>query len=286
MTSLGFRELCRRGGHHLKLWGPVAFLATLCLLAAFGPVWMISPDTMSPTERFEGPTPNHWLGTDEFGRDILSRLVHGARLSLTVGAGSVALATFIGVGAGLVAGYYSGWREALIMRSVDFILAFPPVLVAIFFVAFVGGSIWNVVVVIGVLFIPRFARIVHGATLVLREFEFVEAERAIGRRGVSIMLITILPSLLGLILVHMSLGLGQAILTESGLSFLGLGPPATVPSWGRSIQTGSRFIQQAIWPVLWPSVTISLTIVAVNLLADELSDRLDPRAQSLLRGTL
>jgi len=241
---------------------------------------------MSSAARFQGPSLSHWLGTDEFGRDIFSRLLHGARLSLTVGIGSAALACGFGVAGGLIAGYFGGWSESLIMRSMDFILAFPPVLLAIFTIAFVGGSVSNVVVVIGVLFVPRFARIVHGATLVLREFEFVEGERSIGRHTVGILVMTILPNLLGLVLVHVSLALGQAILTEAGLSFLGLGPPATVPSWGRSIQTGSNYIAQSIWPILGPSAAISLTIIALNVLADELSDRLDPRTRDLLAGVV
>ena len=284
MTKLDRHDLVRRVVTGLRLWAPIGFLVWLAAMAVLGPLWLPDPHAMSVAARFQGPGLEHWLGTDEFGRDLLSRLVHGARLSLTVGIASVALASAIGVTAGLVAGYFGGWREALIMRSVDFILSFPPVLLAVFTVAFVGGTAWNVAVVIGVLFIPRFARIVHGATLVLREFEFVEAERAIGRRAVGILVITILPNLVGLILVNLSLALGQAILTETGLSFLGLGPPATVPSWGRSIQTGSHYIFQSVWPVLWPSLAISLTIITLNVLADELSDRLDPRTRDLMAG--
>jgi peptide/nickel transport system permease protein len=273
-------------GAFLRLWGSIGFLGILCLIAAFGPYAVQDPLTMSPELRFQGPSLEHWLGTDEYGRDLLSRLVHGARLSLTIGAGSVALAAAIGISAGLIAGYFGGWRESLIMRAVDFILAFPPVLLAIFTVAFVGGSIWNVVAVIGVLFIPRFARIVHSATLVVSEYEFVEAERAIGRNPSGILVVTILPNLVGLILAQISLALGQAILTEAGLSFLGLGPAVSTPSWGRSIQAGSQYIEQSIWPILWPSLLISLTIVAFNVLSDELTSRLDPTSRTLAHGEL
>ncbi len=264
-----------------RVWTPMAFLALVILIAVFGPSVLSDPQEMSIQSRFAGPSLIHPLGADEFGRDILSRLASGARLSLSVGFGSAAVASLFGVMIGVIAAYFGGWIEMLAMRLVDFMLSFPPVLLAILVVAFAGGNVLTVSVTIGVLFIPRFARLVHSETLVLRKAEFVEAERAIGRSSMSIIMRTLLPNMVGLVLVQLALALGQAILTETGLSYLGLGPPASVPSWGRSIQTGSSYLRQSVLLVLWPSLAISLTLISLNLLADWLSARLDPRTRGV-----
>jgi ABC-type dipeptide/oligopeptide/nickel transport system permease subunit len=269
-----------------RLWAPMSFLALVALFAVFGPHVLQDPHMMSTQFRFAGPSLAHPLGADEFGRDILSRLASGARLSLSVGFVSVAIASFLGVMIGVVAAYFRGWVEMIAMRFVDFMLSFPPVLLAILVVAFAGANVLTVSVTIGVLFIPRFARLVHSETLVLREAEFVEAERAIGRHDVSIIIRTLLPNMVGLVLAQLALALGQAILTETGLSYLGLGPPASVPSWGRSIQTGSSYLRQSVLLVLWPSLAISLTLISLNLLADWLSAKLDPRTRSVALGRL
>ncbi len=266
-------------GRIVRVWAPLFFLALLLVFAIGGPHVLKDPQLMSIPSRFAGPSLAHPLGADEFGRDILARLASGARLSLSVGFGSAALACVLGVMIGIVAGYYRGWIEMIAMRFIDFILSYPPVLLAILVVAFAGGNIFTVSVTIGVLFIPRFARLVHSETIVLREAEFVEAERAIGRPAFSVILRTLLPNMAGLVFAQLALALGQAILTETGLSYLGLGPPASVPSWGRSIQTGSAYLRQSILLVLWPSLAISLTLISLNLVADWLTERLDPRTR-------
>jgi peptide/nickel transport system permease protein len=267
------------GRPFFRVTAPAAYLVLLALFAIAGPLFVQDPWEMSSQDRFLGPSLLHFLGTDEFGRDIFSRLVHGARLSLGIGLGSVAIATVIGTAAGLIAGYFGGWREVLVMRSVELILSYPPVLLAILIVSFAGGNVWTVTVVIGALFVPRFARLVHSQTLVLTNMEFVEADRAVGRRSWSILWAAILPNMLGLISVHVALALGQAILTETGLSYLGLGPPASIPSWGRSIQTGAAYVHQSTLLVLWPALAISLTLISLNLIGDALSERFDPRAR-------
>lgn len=264
----------------VRAWAPIGFLILVVAFALFGTLVLPDPQAMSIQSRFAGLSLAHPLGADEFGRDILSRLAFGARLSLSVGFGSVAIASLLGVMIGAVAAYLGGWVEMVAMRFIDFMLSFPPVLLAILVVAFAGGNVLTVSVTIGVLFIPRFARLVHSETLVLRRAEFVEAERAIGRPAISIIVRTLLPNMVGLVLAQLALALGQAILTETGLSYLGLGPPPSVPSWGRSIQTGSSYLRQSVLLVLWPALAISLTLISLNLLADWLTAHLDPRRRS------
>lgn len=266
-----------------RFWLPAGFVAFILLLAVLGPTFLPDPNLMSSTLRFAAPSWQHLLGADEFGRDILSRIAYGARFSLAVGFSTVAVASVVGVLIGLIAAYYGGWRETLAMRAIDFMLSFPPVLLAILVVAFAGSGIATLAVVLGVLFIPRFARLVHSEGLVLKRMEYVEAERAIGRPDLGIIVRTILPNLMGLVVAQLALALGQAILSETGLSYLGLGPPADIPTWGRSIQTGSSFLRQSVWLVVWPSLAISLTLISLNLLADWLTERLDPRS-SVRRG--
>ena len=266
-----------------RFWLPAGFVTFILLLAVLGPTFLPDPNLMSSTLRFAAPSWQHLLGADEFGRDILSRIAYGARFSLAVGFSTVAVASVVGVLIGLIAAYYGGWRETLAMRAIDFMLSFPPVLLAILVVAFAGSGIATLAVVLGVLFIPRFARLVHSEGLVLKRMEYVEAERAIGRPDLGIIVRTILPNLMGLVVAQLALALGQAILSETGLSYLGLGPPADIPTWGRSIQTGSSFLRQSVWLVVWPSLAISLTLISLNLLADWLTERLDPRS-SVRRG--
>jgi peptide/nickel transport system permease protein len=261
-----------------RFWMPAIFLVAILFLATFGPALLEDPNTMSSVLRFAGPSLLHPFGADEFGRDILSRIAFGARFSLAVGVLSTLIASTLGVVIGLSAAYFGGWRETVAMRAVDFMLSFPPVLLAIMVVAFVGGSVLSVSVTLGILFIPRFARLIHSEGLILKRMEYVEAERAIGRPDGSIIFRTILPNLAGLILAQLALALGQAILSETGLSYLGLGPPASIATWGRSIQSGSSYLRQSVWLVVWPSLAISLTLISLNLLADWLTERLDPRS--------
>jgi peptide/nickel transport system permease protein len=247
----------------MALWAPL--LATA------------DPNALDPRARAAPPSRAHLLGTDEFGRDVWSRLVFGARLTLLVGLGSVALAAAGGTLLGTVAAYARGAPETAIMRTMDGMLCFPPILLGIFVVTFLGPSLPHLILVIAVLYVPRFTRVVHASTLALREVEYVESARALGASDARVILFAILPNILAPILVQASLAAGHAILLESGLSFLGLGPPPPTPSWGRMVEQSGRFMQLSPLPLLWPSLAISLTVLAFNLLGDGLRDLLDPR---------
>ena len=257
---------------------PIFVVATVAAVAALAPV--ISrhdPEAVNPEARVAPPSWTYPLGTDEYGRDITSRLAYGARVSLVVSLSSVAIALSAGTLIGMTAGHFGGALELVLMRLVDGLLSFPPILLALFVITFLGPSLVNVILVIGLLYIPRFARIAHGATLSVRENEYVQASVALGATPARTLRLAILPNIAGPLFVQTSLGLGQAILLESGLSFLGLGAPPPTPSWGRMIEQSSRFMSLSPWPVLWPSVVVSVTVLAFNLLGDAARDLLDPR---------
>jgi peptide/nickel transport system permease protein len=261
--------------------GPVVglLIAAAALAPLLGPA---DPNALNPRAKAQPPTLVHWLGTDEFGRDLWSRLLYGARITLVVGLSSVAVAAAVGTVLGSAAAYARGPVESAIMRVMDGLLCFPPILLGIFVVTFLGPSLRNLILVIGVLYVPRFTRVVHASTLAIRELEYVESARALGASAARVVAGTILPNIVAPILVQASLAAGHAILLESGLSFLGLGPPPPTPSWGRMVEQSGRFMQLSALPLLWPSAAISLTVLAFNLLGDGLRDMLDPR---LRRGT-
>ena len=253
-------------------------VALLLLGAAFAPVLApADPNALNPRAKAQPPSLAHVLGTDEFGRDLWSRLVRGARITLVVGLSSVALAAGLGTLLGSAAAYARGPAETAVMRVMDGLLCFPPILLGIFVVTFLGPSLRNLILVIGVLYVPRFTRVVHASTLAIRELEYVESARALGASAARVVARTILPNIVAPILVQASLAAGHAILLESGLSFLGLGPPPPTPSWGRMVEQSGRFMQLSALPLLWPSAAISLTVLAFNLLGDGLRDLLDPR---------
>ena len=256
--------------------GPAVVL--LIVAAVLAPVVApADPNALNPRAKAQPPSPAHLLGTDEFGRDLWSRLVRGAQITLVVGLSSVILAAALGTLLGSAAAYARGPAEASIMRVMDGLLCFPPILLGIFVVTFLGPSLRNLILVIGVLYVPRFTRVVHASTLAIRELEYVESARALGASAIRVVVRTILPNIVAPILVQVSLAAGHAILLESGLSFLGLGPPPPTPSWGRMVEQSGRFMQLSALPLLWPSAAISLTVLAFNLLGDGLRDLLDPR---------
>jgi peptide/nickel transport system permease protein len=264
-----------------RVVGPAVFLAVVAALSLLAP--LIAPHDpleMRPPRALQGPGPEFLLGTDEYGRDILSRLLYGGRVSLAVAVGSILVAGVVGVALGLAGGYYGGIWEALTMRTADLLLSIPPILLAIATVAFLGSNLANLILVIGLLYVPRFARVVHGSTLAVKQREFVEAARVVGARDLRILLTAILPNILAPIIVQASVSLGFAILLESGLSFLGLGAPPPTPSWGQMVGAGRGYMHLAPWPVLWPALMVWAVILAFNLLGDGLRDLLDPR----LRG--
>jgi peptide/nickel transport system permease protein len=261
----------------------IIILLLIGSLALFAPaVSQWDPWRVNGQKRFAPPSATHWLGCDEFGRDIFSNIAYGARISLGVSISSMLFSSMVGIILGMTAGYFRGWWESISMRGIDVLLCFPPMLMAIFLVSLTGPSVPNLIFVIGVLYIPRFTRIAYSSTLSVSEILYIESSRAIGAPASVILFKHILPNILAPLFVQFSLGLGAAILIESGLSFLGLGPPPPTPSWGRMISKARRFLELSPYGVLWASIIISMTVVAFNLMGDALRDRLDPR----LRGKL
>ena len=267
----------------LHLLVPLALVGVVSALAVLAPVLTsYGPDTIDPLRRMALPSATHVLGTDEFGRDILSRVAFGARITLIVSIASIGLAVSAGTLLGSSAALLGGVVDLLVMRIADGLLCFPPILLAIFVITFLGPSVVNVILVIALLYIPRFARVAHATTLAIRETEYVQAALAQGARPVRILHRAILPNISAPVFVQASLALGHAILLESGLSFLGLGAPPPAASWGRMIEQSSRFMSLSVWPVVWPAAIVSGTVLAFNLLGDALRDLLDPR----LRGSV
>ena len=232
---------------------------------------------LKPPSFLEGGLEGHWLGTDHLGRDMLSRIIYGARITLLVSLLAVILSGFVGVAAGVMAGYYGGRVDGVVLRLIDMQLAFPVILLVIAVVAAVGPSLTNLIIVMGLSGWPRFARIVRGAVLSVRGLEYVEAARAIGASQARIMLHHILPNVLSAILVYASFELARMILLEATLSFLGLGVQPPTPTWGGMISDGKKYISLS-WAVsFFPGVAIATIILAFNILGDELRDALDPQ---------
>lgn len=228
----------------------------------------------------EAPSLVNWMGTDFFGRDVLSRVIWGARPSLLIALSSVATGCVVGSAIGVIAGYFRGWTDTLLMRPMDILLSFPIVVLALAMVAALGSSLVNLVLTISLLFIPRFARVVRGETLGLRELDYIEAARASGQRDVAIIWRHILPNASAQIIVTCTVFTANAILVEAGLSFLGVGVNPPDPSWGNMLAEGRTNIIGAPWLTTFPGLMLTLTLVGFNLLGDALRDILDPR----LRG--
>ncbi len=249
------------------------------LLAALAPQAFTRADPlrMHPDIPFAAPGGVHLLGTDEFGRDIWTRLVYGARPSLEVALGAVLVAGAVGTAIGVLGGYLAGVWEFFTMRSSDVILCFPPILLAMLVVGFLGAGVGHLIAIIGFLYIPQCGRLAFAQTLVVRRGEFVDAARAAGASTGRIVWKAILPNIMGPLVVQASLAAASAMLLESGLSFLGLGVLPPAPSWGLMIATARSYMFQNAYYVLWPSLALSLTILSINTLGDALLDYMDPR---------
>ncbi len=239
-----------------------------------------SPIEQHPPDRLEGPNSTYWLGTDEFGRDQLSRLMHGATNSLRVALLSVTFACLVGSALGMVAGYAGRWLDNGIMRVMDLFFAFPAILLALSIVAALGPGANNTILAIAVVYTPIFARVARGPVLSIKAMEFVEAARSMGARHPRILLRHILPNTLSPIIVQVSLALSWAMLTEAGLSFLGLGTIPPAPSWGSMLSESRKLMEIAPWMAVSPGLAIMLGVLGFNLLGDGLRDALDPRLRS------
>jgi peptide/nickel transport system permease protein len=235
------------------------------------------PYLLDPQAVNQGSSARHWLGTDEFGRDLLSRLLIGIRPTLVVALGATAIAAVFGSFLGIAGAYGRPWLSLLIMRSVDIMLSFPPILLALLAVGFWESGVLSLTVVIGVLYIPHFARVAHSATLQVARQEFLEAEHAMGASVRRVVFTAIVPNILSPLVVQATLTVAAAILLESGLSFLGLGIVPPEPSWGQMIGTARGYLGQNPMYVIWPSLLLALTVLAINVVGDRLRDILDPR---------
>lgn len=227
--------------------------------------------------RLSPPNSQNWLGTDEFGRDIFARLIHGARVSLKVGILAVGLSIIIGGTLGAISGFYGGYTDNVIMRIMDIFLAVPSILLAIAIVSALGPSIINLMVAISISSVPRYARIVRASVLSIRDQEFIEAAKAIGASNTRIIFKHIIPNSLAPVIVQGTLGVASAILSTAGLSFIGLGIQPPDPEWGSMLSGGRQYLRYAWWVTTFPGVAIMITILSLNLLGDGLRDALDPR---------
>ena len=261
--------------------GAVAGLVILGVLAllAIGAPWLSPRDPIktAPRAALQPPGSGYLLGSDQFGRDVASRVLHGARLSLVVGLISVSIAVGIGTPIGLVSGYYGGRLDAVLMRVIDVLLAFPGILLALAIVSVLTPGLGNVMIAVGLAAVPTYARLVRASVLSAREQVYVEAARAIGGRDRTILTRYILPNVVAPLIVTATLGLGTAILSAAALSFLGLGSQPPTAEWGRMLAEGRDFLREAWWISTFPGLGIMLTVLAMNLLGDGLRDLLDPR---------
>ncbi|HEY3846390.1 MAG TPA: dipeptide/oligopeptide/nickel ABC transporter permease/ATP-binding protein [Acetobacteraceae bacterium] len=258
---------------------PFVAVGAIALIAISAPLLGLpNPVAMDVAHRLAPPSAAHWLGQDEFGRDVLSRLVWGARVSLSVSAASASLACVVGVTLGLVGGFLGSVAELLAIRSMDVVLCFPPLLLALLVVTLFGPGAGTLIPVLSLVYLPGFVRVVYAGVLSVRSHEYVEAMRALGAGRLRIMLRTILPNIGGPILVQFSLAAASAIVLESGLSFLGLGVVPPAPSWGLMIGSGRTTMAQAPLLLLWPCLALALTILAMNALCDALRDAVDPHS--------
>lgn len=265
--------------NYLAVVGAVIIL-TMIILGVFAQsLAPYDPDLPHLPDKLSSPNSTYVFGTDQFGRDILSRILFGARVSLLVGAGGTAVAFVLGVICGAIAGFYGKWLDEFIMRLMDMIMAFPYIVLAIALVVLIGPSLLNLILVIGILRIPQFARVIRSSVISLKEEEFVVAARVVGQTSPRILFRHIMPGALGPVLVLASLSIATAISAESALSFLGIGIQPPQSSWGTMLADGRRYILNAPWVSTFPGLALSLTIFGYNLLGDGLRDALDPRTR-------
>jgi peptide/nickel transport system permease protein len=256
-----------------------AALVIFEIILALGAPWIAPYDPLdqNPREALQAPSREHLFGTDDTGRDLLSRVIYGTQISLRVGLISVGIGGGIGIVLGIIAGYRGGWADNVIMRMMDLLLAFPGILLALAIIAILGPGLFNVMIAVGISAIPAYTRLARGSALALREREFVVGARAIGCGDGHITLRYILPNVLPPLIVLATLGIAGAILTAAGLSFIGLGAVPPAPEWGAILTLGRKYINQAWWYTTFPGLAIAITVLGINMLGDALRDALDPR---------
>ena len=267
--------------NRLAVFG-TAVMAAFILMAVFAPVVApYGPLDQNLPQKFDGPSLAHPFGQDELGRDILSRVIYGARISLTAGLAAVAIATAAGTLIGLVAGFFGRWPDSVLMRLMDVILAFPSILLAIVVVSVLGPSLPNAMLAIGIVFIPQIARVVRSAVISVRERDYIEAERALGASNTQMLVSGVLPNSMAPLIVQATLTLATAILDVAALSFIGLGARAPSPEWGAMLtdafHSGFGVFVEGQHAIIFPGIAIALAVLAVNFIGDGLRDALDPR---------
>ena len=255
-----------------------SIVLTIVAFALFGPsVSGYEVEQMDMRNRFAWPTSDHWLGTDNFGRDLWTRMAVGARVSLTIALSSIAIAVVVGATVGLVSGYFGGWLDLVVMRIVDIFLGFPPIVLALAIVAALGPGVMNLTLSLAAVFWTEYARVVRSVTLAQRESDYVTASISLGASEGRILFREILPNVVGPVIVLATLGLGTAIIAESGLSFLGFGVEPPTPTWGWTLSYGTRYLRAHPWLSTVAGLAIMITVLGFNLFGDGLRDQLDPR---------
>ena len=275
-TARAIRRFKRRKGALLALIVIAIFVAAAIFAPLISPY---APDLQTWSAVRKPPSALHWFGTDDVGRDVLARVIYGARASLLAGVISVSIALLIGVPIGLVSGYLGGFIDALFSRITDALLACPFLILAIALAAFLGPSLGNAMIAIGITTTPIFIRLTRGQVMAVKVEDYVEAARAVGNPHWRIALVHILPNILPALLVQATLSIAAAIIAEAALSFLGLGQQPPAPSWGSMLNAAQRFLVNAPWMAIWPGLAIFLTVLAFNLVGDGLRDALDPRSR-------
>lgn len=276
-----WRDALRKLARHRSAMVGLVITAIIAALALLAP--LIAPhDPLHQNLRqaLAPPSATHWMGTDEFGRDIFSRILFGAGISLQVGLLVVFVSGVSGVILGLLAGFYGGWVDMVISRAIEILLAFPGLLLAIAIVTILGPSLVNALIAISIANIPRYARVTRGVVLAEKQRDYVAATRALGSRDGRLMFRHVLPNILAPIIVLATLGIASAILTAASLSFLGLGAQPPEPEWGAMLSTGRSYIRRAWWITVFPGLAIMITVLAFNLFGDGLRDILDPKTKT------
>lgn len=265
-------KLAMAGGYIVLFYFLMAILAPL--LAPYDPY------EVDLVNKLQSPSAEHWMGTDDKGRDVLSRLLYGTRLSLAVGVVAVMIGAVFGIILGLLSGYYGKWLDSIIMRIVDILLAFPGILLALAIVSALGPSLINVMIAVGVFSIPMFARIVRGSVLSVKKLEYVDAIRSLGASDLRIIFVHILPNIMSPIIVQITMRLATAILSAAGLSFLGVGAQPPSPEWGAMLSAGRDYMFTYPYLALFPGLAISTLVIGFNIFGDGLRDALDPKMKS------
>ena len=274
---LEWRETCRiLFARRIVLFAAVLLFTMIFMAIVCTWVLPYEPMAMKVSQRLKAPNWSHWSGTDELGRDITSRIFYGARYSLAIGAGTAVLAAFFGTLMGLLAGFFKT-LDAVLMRLVDAMMAFPDILLGIALVSILGASPVNVVLALTLVYTPRVARVVRASTLVIRELPYIEAAQAVGLSTPRLLVNHILPNLMSPILVQLSFIFAYALLAEAGLSFLGVGVGAEIPTWGTMVASSTQYADRALWTLVFPGLAIVLTALSLQVLGDGVRDLLDPR---------